>query len=78
LERWAEYVEQFYEDKSRGVKDLSDLVNEEWTIGSDDIRTIINALPKEKACGTDNILAELLQNMGEEGLKIITKMINMI
>src|SRR4029077_7080220 len=78
LKRWAEYVEELYEDKNRGVTDMGDLVNEEWTIGSDDIRKIINALPKEKACGIDNISAELLQNMGEEGLKIITKMINMI
>ena len=57
---------------------MGDLVNEVYTISSDEISTVIKALPKEKACGKDNISAELLQCMGEEGLEIMTKLINKI
>jgi hypothetical protein len=44
----------------------------------EEIRKDINELPKEKACGEDNISAELLQCMGEEGIETITRLINMI
>src|SRR6478735_3722092 len=78
LKRWAEYVEELYEDKKRGEADMGDLVNEVYEISSEEIRNVINELPKEKACGEDNISAELLQCMGEEGIEIISKLINMI
>ena len=78
LERWAEYVEKLYDDKSRGEADMGDLINEVYCISSQKVRAVISELPKGKACGEDNISAELLQCMGEEGLEIITKMINMI
>ena len=78
LKRWEEYVEELYEDKCRGDAGMGDLVNEVYTISSDEISTVIKALPKEKACGKDNISAELLQCMGEEGLEIMTKLINKI
>ena len=78
MERWAEYVEELYDDKSRGEADMGDLINEVYCISSQEIRAVISELPKGKACGEDNISAELLQCMGEEGLEIITKMINMI
>ena len=57
---------------------MGDLINEVYCINSQEIRAVISELPKGKACGEDNISAELLQCMGEEGLQIITKMINMI
>ena len=78
MERWAEYVEELYDDKSRGEADMGDLINEAYCISSQEIRAVISESPKGKACGEDNISAELLQCMGEEGLEIITKMINMI
>src|SRR5437867_4071364 len=36
----------------------------------------IKELPKGKACGSDNISAELLQCMGEKGIEIMTRLIN--
>ena len=35
-------------------------------------------MPKGKACGSDNIAAELLQCMGEKGMEIMTILINKI
>ena len=57
---------------------MGDLKHEVYYISSQEIRAFISELPKGKACGEDNISAELLQCMEEEGLEIITKMINMI
>ena len=38
-----------------GDANMGDLVNEVYTISSDEISAVIKALPKEKACGKDNI-----------------------
>ncbi|HET6457666.1 MAG TPA: hypothetical protein VFG24_02160, partial [Nitrosopumilaceae archaeon] len=78
LKRWAEYVEELYDDKNRSEADMGDLVNEVYNISIEEIRKVINELPKEKACGEDNIAAEQLQCMGEEGIETITRLINMI
>ena len=66
MERWAEYVEELYKDESRGEADMGDLVNEVYTISSEEIESVIKDLPKGKACGSDNISAELLQGMGRK------------
>ena len=66
LERWAEYVEELYRDGNRGDADIGHLVNEVYTISSEEIETVIKELPKGKACGSDNIAAELLQSMGKK------------
>ena len=78
LERWAEYVEELYEDKTRTAADMGDLINEVYTISENEIREVIGELPKGKACGEDNIPIELLQCMEEEGIETITRLINMI
>ena len=78
VERWAEYVEELYEDKERGEADMGDLVNEVYTISEKEIQEVIKGLPKGKACGEDNISAELLQYMGEEGIQTTTRLINKI
>src|SRR5688572_15843687 len=59
-ERWAEYVEELYRDGNRGDADMGELINEVYTISSEEIETVIKELPKGKACGSDNIGAELL------------------
>src|SRR2546425_11423822 len=81
MERWAEYVEELYKDENRGVDDIIDMgqmENEVYTICSEEIEAVIRDLPKGKACGSDNISAELLQCMGEKGIQIMTKLINKI
>ena len=66
MERWAEYVEELYKDGNRGEGDMGDLVCEADTICREEIEAVIKELPKGKACGSDNISAELLQGMGEK------------
>ena len=39
---------------------------------------MVKDLPKRKACGSDNISAELLQGMGERGMEIMTSLVNKI
>src|SRR6267154_285661 len=78
MERWAEYVEDLYKDENRGEADMGDLVNEVYTISSEEIVAVIKDLPKRKACRNDNISAELLQSMGEKGIEIMTSLINKI
>src|SRR2546425_10682513 len=81
MERWAEYVEELYKDENRGVDniiEMSQKENEACTISSEDIEAVIRDLPKGKACGSDNISAELLQGMGEKGIQIMTSLINKI
>ena len=47
-------------------------------ICSEETEAVIRDLPKGKACGSDNISAELLQCMGEKGIQIMTRLINKI
>src|SRR6267154_1136704 len=44
IERWAEYVEELYTNENRGQADVSDVVNEDDVISSDDIETVIKDL----------------------------------
>src|SRR6187399_193607 len=78
LERWAEYVEELYEEKTRTAADMGDFINEVYTISENEIREVIGELPMGKACREDNIPIELLQCMEEEGIETITRLINMI
>src|SRR3989442_13559196 len=81
MEKWAEYVEELYKDENRGEDDIIDMEqmeNEVYTICSEGIEAVIRDLPKGKACGSDNVSAELLQCMGEKGIQIMTRLINKI
>ena len=49
-----------------------------YTISSKEIETVIKELPKGKACGSDNIAADLLQSMGEKGIETMSRLINKI
>src|SRR3989442_13303314 len=57
---------------------MSQMENEVYTICSEEIEAVIRDLPKGKACGSDNISAELLQCMREKGIQIMTRLINKI
>ena len=77
MERWAEYVEELYKDDNREEYDMDNNVNEFYSISSEEIAAVIKELPKGKACSYDNI-PELLQEMGENGIAIMTSLINKI
>ncbi len=78
LERWAEYVEDLYKDKERNEANRGEPTKEVYSISVEEIKEIIKDLPKEKAYGDEHIPAELLQCLGEEGIEIISKLINKI
>src|SRR5206468_2336831 len=81
MERWAECVEELYRDETRGQDasiDKSQMESEVYTISSEEIEAVIRDLPKGKACGSDNISAEVLQCMGERDIQIMTRLINKI
>src|SRR5437899_12614446 len=81
MERWAEDVEELYKDENRGVDDVIDMGRVEsdvYKICSEEIEAVIRDLSKGKACGSDNISAELLQCMEEKGIQIMTRLINKI
>jgi len=77
LDRWAEYVEELYDD-NRVVEDTSNQVKEKYVISENEVKDVIDNLPKGKATGEDNIPAELLQCVGENGMQIMTNLINKI
>src|SRR5206468_2104617 len=81
MERWAVCVKELYRDETRGEDasiDKSQMESEVCTISSEEIEAVIRDLLKGKACGSDNISAELLQCMGERGGQIMTRLINKI
>src|SRR3989441_20597 len=80
MERWAEYVKELYKDENRedDIIDMSQMESEAYTISSEEIEAVIRDLPKGKACGSDNISAELLQGMGEKGIEVMINLINKI
>ena len=57
---------------------MGQMENDIYTICSEEIEAVIRDLPKGKACGSDNVSAELLQCMGEKGIQIMTRLINKI
>src|SRR4051812_34397083 len=79
MERWAEYVEELYTDENRGEDDIIEMnqkENKAYIISSEETEAVIRDLPIRKACGSDNISAELLQGTGEKGIQIMTSLIN--
>ena len=82
LQRFAEYIEELYEDNREQTPELDrdELQKAESMnpIGEEEIRDIIRELNSNKAVGVDEIPAEMLKCLGEKGITLITKMINKI
>ena len=77
LERWAEYVEELYDDNRSTSND--DIKTEETRrISEIEIQAIIQKLSRNKATGDDNIPAEFMQSLGTNGIQLITKLMNKI
>ena len=57
---------------------MGDLVYEAEAITRKEIESVIKQLPKGKAWGKDNIAAKLLQGMRDNGMEIMTSLINKI
>ena len=76
LERWAEYVEELYDDIRDDYVDVT--IQETCIISELEVKSVIQKLSRNKATGSDNIPAEFLHCLGERGLQVITKLMNKI
>ena len=65
MERWAEYVEDLYKDENRGEVDMGDLVNEVYTISSEEIKAMIKDLQKERPVEMTTFLQNCYKAWGE-------------
>ena len=82
LQRFAEYIEELYDDNREQTPELDqdELQRAESMnpIGETEVRDIIGELNNGKAVGVDEIPAEMLKCLGEAGVTLITKIINRI
>ena len=83
LSRWTEYIDELYEDHTRKNEIDNDVMNNsqlenEPTILMSEMRASLDVLAKRKSPGPDNINAELLQNMEEQGKKTLLSLLNKI
>ena len=79
VKRWTEYVEGLYRCEERSDAEAQNKETEEYcVISEEEIKDIIKTLPNNKSCGTDEIPAEFLKNIGAKGTELITKIINKI
>uniref|UniRef100_A0A8D9FJ87 Craniofacial development protein 2 n=1 Tax=Cacopsylla melanoneura TaxID=428564 RepID=A0A8D9FJ87_9HEMI len=78
--RWKEYCETLYEDRNRStqleVRQIEEDQIPQFT--TEDIGKIIKELKNNKSVGPDEIPAEFLKLLNEEGIQHITEIINTI
>ena len=76
LERWVEYIGELYSDERSGKSTDTNSIYDTVYISEMEVRETIIKLPKGKPTGIDEIPAESLQNMGNNGMKMMTWIIN--
>src|SRR5438132_2934694 len=75
IERWTEYIQELFEDDREALPQIrKDIEGPE--ILKDEVRFAIKQMKRNKACGPDNIYAELLQATDEFGIDKITEIAN--
>ena len=85
MNRWKEYfeellnVENTHQVENKGERTGSERGESgEETKKIDEVTEAIRRLKRGKAAGHDNITAKMLQNLGEKGLELLTKLFNKI
>lgn len=73
---WAEYVKELYDDQRIDEGKYVDLEGPE--IMEEEVSYVINNMKGGKATGTDGIPIEVIKNVGEIGVKEITRLIRNI
>ena len=75
IERWTEYIQELFEDDREALPQIrKDIEGPE--ILKDEVRFAIKQMKRNKACGPDNIYAELLQATDEFSVDKITEIAN--
>src|SRR5438132_9803421 len=75
IERWIEYIQQLFEDDREALPQIRKDI-EGTEILKDEVRFSIKQMKRNKACGPDNIYAELLQATDEFSVDKITDIAN--
>ena len=78
LTRWEEYVADLYADDRTQAMIYNERNESMEKISEEEMKRIIEKLPKNKATGVDDIPAEFIQCCGQEGIAILTSIINKI
>ena len=78
LARWKEYVTVLCADDRTQVIFKNERNEKMERISEEEVKRAIEKLPKTKATEVDELPAEFLQSCGEEGITIITAIINKI
>ena len=75
IERWTEYIQELFEDDREALPQIrKDIEGPE--ILKDEVRFAIKQMKRNKACGPDNIYAELLQATDEFRVDKVTEIAN--
>ena len=69
---------KIYNDEMKSTPDIEEVKEKINRIDEDEVREIIQEVPKGKAAGDDGICAEILRNLGEKEISSITELINKI
>lgn len=78
-EIWATYVKELFEDDTRANNiEATNLDDGGPIITESEIRYAIKVSKNKKACGCDNLPAELLKLIDEDGIKVLLKVFNYI
>ena len=77
LERWAEYIEDLFED-DRGGKPPIEKEMDGPKIMKEEVREAMKKTKIGKAAGPDNITVEALEALGEWGINHITEILNLV
>ena len=65
MKRWAEYVVDLYKDDNGGEADMGELVNEVYTISSEEIAAVIKDCQKERPAVMTTFLRAIAKYGGE-------------
>ena len=76
LNRWEEYVMKLYSESRQKLTIINEEGQKVTNITEEEAQQVFMTLPRNKATGVDDILAELLQCCGPQSVCIIMKKIN--
>ena len=76
-ERWMEYIKELYSDERRGQIPAIETLSGPRILESE-VKSALKAMKSGKAAGSDEISSEMLRALGDNSIKRITELVNMI
>ncbi|KAG1710423.1 Craniofacial development protein 2 [Nymphon striatum] len=73
-ERWVEYIRELYDDQRGEIPDIGEITG--TPITKDEVECVIKSMKDGKAGGRDELSAEMLKALDQEGVKRITDLCN--